>query len=127
MCDKYGVICKKFTKPSQARLQDSVTGGEAEINLGGAREVYLCEFERGMGACEIYSSEDQTNKVKTNKKDLQFKKFHKSGYCLKILAFFLEILREDKKKGLRPKSFMKFGVTLQKLQKYGRYTPIWGS
>ena len=30
----------------QARRQDSVTG-EAEINFGGAREVYLCEFERG--------------------------------------------------------------------------------
>ena len=31
---------------NQARRQDSVTGG-AEINFGGAREVYLCEFERG--------------------------------------------------------------------------------
>ena len=43
-----------------ARRQDSVTGG-AEINFGGAREVYLCEFERGAGAREIYSSVDQTN------------------------------------------------------------------
>ena len=34
---------------AQARRQDSVTGG-AEINFGGAREVYLCEFERGTGA-----------------------------------------------------------------------------
>ena len=32
----------------QPRRQDSVTGG-AEINFGGAREVYLCEFERGTG------------------------------------------------------------------------------
>ena len=33
---------------NQARRQDSVTGG-AEINFGGAREVCLCEFERGTG------------------------------------------------------------------------------
>ena len=44
-----------------------MTGG-AEINFGGAREVYLCEFERDMGAREIYSSVDQTKKVKTKKK-----------------------------------------------------------
>ena len=56
----------------QAWRQDSVTGG-AEINFwGGAQEVYLCQFERGTGAREIYSSVDQTNKVKTKKKDFQF-------------------------------------------------------
>ena len=32
----------------QAQRQDSVTGG-AEINFRRAREVYLCEFERGTG------------------------------------------------------------------------------
>ena len=41
-----------------------MTGG-AEINFGGAREVYLCEFERGTEAREIYPSLDQMNKVKT--------------------------------------------------------------
>ena len=41
-----------------------MTGG-AEINFGGAREVYLVEFERGTGAREIYSSVDQMNKMKT--------------------------------------------------------------
>ena len=35
------------------------------MNFGGAREVYLCEFERGTGAREIYPSLDQMNKVKT--------------------------------------------------------------
>ena len=40
-----------------------MTGG-AEINFGWAREVYLCEFERGTGAREIYPSLDQMNKVK---------------------------------------------------------------
>ena len=39
--------------------------GEAEINFGGAREVYLCEFKRGTGAREIYPSLDQMNKVKS--------------------------------------------------------------
>ena len=47
----------------QARHQDSVTGG-ADINFEGEREVYLCEFERGTGAREIYPSLDQMNKVK---------------------------------------------------------------
>ena len=36
----------------QARRQDSVTGG-AEINFGGAREVYFCEFQRGTGAQDV--------------------------------------------------------------------------
>ena len=46
-------------------------GGEAEINFGGARVGYFCEFERGTGAREIYPSVDQTNKVKTKKKVIQ--------------------------------------------------------
>ena len=60
----------------QAWRQDSVTAG-GRSKFWGAREVYLCEFERGTGARKIYSSVDQTNKVKTEKKDLQFKNFHK--------------------------------------------------
>ena len=38
------------------------------MNFGGAREVYLREFERDTEAREIYSSVDQMNKVKTKKK-----------------------------------------------------------
>ena len=71
----------------QAQRQDSVIGG-AEINFGEAQEVYLCEFERDTGAREIYSSVDQTKKVKTKKKKV-----------------FVQ-------------SFMKYGVSPQKLQKY---------
>ena len=41
--------------------------GGAEINLGRAREVYLCEFEWGTGAREVYPSLVQTNMVKTKK------------------------------------------------------------
>ena len=48
----------------QARRQDSVSG-RTEINIGRAREVYLCEFYRGTGAREIDPSLDQMNKVKT--------------------------------------------------------------
>ena len=60
-------IGRKFSNPftlNQARRQNSVTGG-AEINFGVAREVYLCEFERGTGARKIHPSLDQMNKVKT--------------------------------------------------------------
>ena len=55
--------------------QDSLIGW-AEINFGGAREVYLSEFERGTGAPKIYSSVDQTNKVKTKKKRSSSQKFY---------------------------------------------------
>ena len=48
----------------QPRRQVSVTGGNKN-KFWGAREVYLCEFERGTGAPEIYPSLDQMNKVKT--------------------------------------------------------------
>ena len=58
------LICRTTLYGNQARRQDSVTGG-AEKNLGGAREVYLCEFERGTGAREIYPSLDQMNKERT--------------------------------------------------------------
>ena len=72
-----------------------MTGG-AEINFGGAREVYLCESERGTGAREIYSRVDQTIKCqKTKKKGFQFKISTNSGYRLKILAIFHEFLSED--------------------------------
>ena len=79
--------------------------GVAEINFGGAREVYLCEFERGTGAREIYSSVDQTNKVKTKKKRKVFssKIYTNSGYRLKILAIFNEFLSEYQKKVFVPK------------------------
>ena len=73
----------------QARRQDSVTGGgggETERNFGGAREVY--------------SSMDQTKKVKTKKrkKGLRPKISTNSGCRLKILAIFDEIWSEDQKK-----------------------------
>ena len=100
---------------TRARRQDSETGGGAEINFGGAREVYLCEFERGTWAREIYSSVDQTNKVKTKKKGSSAQ-FH--NYRLKILTIFHEFLSENQKNGLCPKSFIKSGVSPQKLQKY---------
>ena len=59
----------------QARRQDSVTRG-AEINFGGAREVYLREFK----------SVEQTKKVK--KKGLQFKNFHKLWFSSQNFTIF---------------------------------------
>ena len=79
------------------RRQDSVTAG-ARNKSWGVREVYLSEFERGAGAQEIYSSVDQTNKVKTKKKVFCFKISTNSGYRLKILSIFHEFLSEDQKK-----------------------------
>ena len=66
MCKEINLNNPLFKRSLQARRQDSVTGGGgAEVNFGGAQEVYLCEFERGTGAREIYRSLDQMNKVKT--------------------------------------------------------------
>ena len=108
----------------QARRQDSVTG-RAEANFGGAREVYLCKFEKCTGARKIYSSVVQTNKVKTKKKKVFSSNIStNSGYRLKILAIFHDFLSEDQKnknkKGLRPRTYMKSAVSPQKLRKFGR-------
>ena len=73
-----------------------------------------------MGAREIYSSVDQPKKVKTKKKVFSSKIPTNSGCRLKILAIFHEFLSKDKKKGIRPKSFMKSGVSPQILRKYWR-------
>ena len=83
----------------------------------GARKLYLCKFERGTGAREIYASVDQTKKVFSSKISTN------SCYRLKILAIFHKFLSVDqkkKKKGHRPRNYMKSGVSLQQFQKYGR-------
>ena len=60
---------------NQSRRQDSVTGGGHEKSI-------LCQFERGTGALEIYSSPDQINKVRSKKS----KRF--SGRIRKFKRFF---------------------------------------
>ena len=45
MCRRGLHLCKRNVTVEQARRQDSVTGGRNKF--WGAREVYLCEFERG--------------------------------------------------------------------------------
>ena len=71
--------------------------GEKKL-IWGEREIYSCEFEKSTGAREIYSSVDQTKKVKTKKKVFSTKNYTNSGYGLEILAIFLEFLNEDQKK-----------------------------
>ena len=94
----------------------------AEINFGGAREVYLCEFERGTGARQICPSLDQMNKVKTRNSE------GFSGRNQKFKRFFRPKAGDlQKQKGLHPKNVMKSGVSPQKLQKYRWQTPIWAS
>ena len=104
----------------EARRQDSVTAG-AEINFEGAREVYLCEFERGTGARQICPSLDQINTAKT--KNLE----GFSGRNQKFKRFRPKTVDLQKQKGLHPKNVMKSGVSPRKLQKYRWQTPIWAS
>ena len=100
------ILSWRNDKSEQAQRQDSVTGGGEEINFGEAREVYLCEFERGTGLREVYSSVDQTKKVKTKKKVLSTKIFTNSCCRLKILAIFREFLIEPPPQKKAKKKFL---------------------
>ena len=97
----------RFPHSKQARRQDSVTGGSRN-KFWGAREVYLCEFERGTGAREIYFRVNQTNKVKTKKKGLQFKNFHKFWLSSQNSCDFSRILKWRPKKKEKRFSSQKF-------------------
>ena len=66
----------------QAQRQDSVTRG-AELNFGGAREVYLRKFK----------SVEQTKKVKTKKKRSSVQKFSQTLVFISIFCDFLRILK----------------------------------
>ena len=79
----------------QARRQDSMTGG--------AREVYLCEFERGTRNLFQCGSNEQGE---DQKKGIQFKNFHKFWSSSQNSCDFSRILkcRTTKKKS----SFQKF-------------------
>ena len=78
----------------QARHQGSVTDGGRNKFLGGAREVYLFEFE----------SVDQSKKMKTKKKKgLQFKHFHKLWFLSQNSCDFSRILKWRKEKVFVPK------------------------
>ena len=89
----------------------------AEINFWGAREVYLCEFERGTLAREIYSSVDQTNKVKTKKKGLQFKNFHKFWLSSQNSCDFSRILLVKTKKKSSSQKFYEIWCDSTKITK----------
>ena len=69
------------------------------MNFWGAREVYLCEFERSTEARETYSSVNQPKKVKTKKKRSSCQKFSQILVVVsKFLAIFHEFFSEDQKK-----------------------------
>ena len=91
-------------KSNQDRRQDSVTGG-AEINfLGGHEKFIYVNSRRGTRAREIYSSVDQTNKVKTKKKGFHFKNFLKFWLSSENPCDFSRILSvKTKKKVFVPK------------------------
>ena len=54
-----------------------MTGGGAEINFGGPREVYLCEFEGGTGSLLECGTNKKGEDQKKKKKGLQYKNFNK--------------------------------------------------
>ena len=89
----FRIYCSK-----QARRQDSVTGGRGDRKKFWGHEKF--NYVNSRGAREVYSSMDQTKKVKTKKikKGLRPKIFTNSGCRLKILAIFHEIWSEDQKK-----------------------------
>ena len=108
------VVSVKNTKLVNAAFQYDFWPGPApgqrdwgaEINFGGAREVCLCEFERGTGGT-IYSSVDQTNKVKiTNSKILAI-----------VLAIFHEFLSLDQKKRSSSQNFYEIRCESTKITK----------
>ena len=70
----------------------------AEINFGGAREIYLCEFERGTGNFFQCGSNEQGKDQKKKEKVFSSKISTNSGYRLKILLIFHEFLSEGQKK-----------------------------
>ena len=111
------IIVRLVAFTAAGRRQDSVTGGGGRNKFWGAQKLYLCKFKRGTGAREIYASVNQTKKIFSSKISTN------SCYRLKILAIFHEFLSVDqkkKKKGLRPRNYMKSGVSPQQLRKYGR-------
>ena len=59
----------------------------------------------GTGAQEIFSSVDQTKKVKTKKKGLQYKSFHKFWFSSQNSCNFPRIREDQKKKIFVPKVF----------------------
>ena len=99
-------------------------GGEGRNKFCGAREVYLCEFERGTGAREIYPGLDQMNNVKTKDSKGFFGEIgNSSGFSGRKQV----ISKKRKKKGIHPKNVMKSGVSPQKLRIYRWQTPMWAS
>ena len=91
-------------KSIQARRQDSVTGG-AEINFEGTREVCFREFERGTGAREIYSSLNQTIKVKKNVFGFKFPQI--LVFASKFVRLFTNSPKKKKKKRSSVQNFHK--------------------
>ena len=82
-----------------------------------------------MGTRNLFQCGSNEQGEDQKKKGLQFKNFHKFWLSSQNFCDFPRIFIDQKKKreGLGPKSFMKLGVSLQKLRKYGQKTPIWES
>ena len=91
------------------------------LHFGGAREVYLCEFERGTGAREIYPGLDQMNKEKTK----DSKEF--SGRNWEFKRFFRLKTGDLQKKRSSFQKCHEIRCQSTKITKIPLATPIWAS
>ena len=62
-------------------------GGGAEINFGGPREVYLCEFEEGTGSLLECGTNKKGEEQKKKKKRSSVQKFQQ---ILVVVSKFLQ-------------------------------------
>ena len=90
---------------------------DEKLNSPKGHENFI--YVNSRGAREVYSIVDQTKKVRTKKKKKKRSTVQKFPQILVVVSKFLRFLSEEqiKKKGLRPKSLMKSGVSQQKLRK----------
>ena len=70
-----------------------------------------------MGALEVYSSVDQTKKVKTNKKGLHYLKFHSFWLSSQNSCDLDELLSEDQKKRSSSQKFYEIRCESTKITK----------
>ena len=98
-----------------------MTGGGGKNKFGGHGKFIYVNSRGARGHVNLFQCGSNERDEYQKKKIFSSKISTNSGHRLKILAIFHEFLSvEQKKRGLRPKSSMKSGVSPQKLRKYGR-------
>ena len=105
----------------QARRQDSVIGGGGRNKFGGGTGSLFTLIREGHGDTRNLFQCGSNEQSEDQKKRSSVQQFPQILVIVSKFAIFHEFLSvEQKKRGLRPKSFIKSGVSPQKLRKYGR-------